>query len=157
MATFTGTSANETITPTTVSATVTRVPAGSFPSNAADTIDAGAGNDTLDGGGGSDTLIGRAGDDRYYVDNVGDKVSEIAGQGIDEVHSSITYTLAANVENLYVLGKASGTGNELDNRIDGESDYGDAVVLNGLGGNDTLLGEKWSHEFEQRYKWKLRV
>ena len=66
MATFTGTSANETITPTFVSGTVTRIPAGSFPSNAADTIDGGAGNDTLTGwrrqrqplADGGDTLYG---------------------------------------------------------------------------------------------------
>ena len=38
MATFTGTAANETITPSTVSATVTRDPLGSLPSTAADTI-----------------------------------------------------------------------------------------------------------------------
>jgi hypothetical protein len=42
MATFTGTAANETITPTTVSGTVTRNPAGSLPSAANDTILGGA-------------------------------------------------------------------------------------------------------------------
>ena len=57
MAIFTGTAADETITPLFVSATVTRVPAGSFPSAAADSLDGGGGNDTLDGGAGE---IGRA-------------------------------------------------------------------------------------------------
>ena len=36
---------------------------GARPSNAADTIDGGAGNDTIDGGGGNDVLLGGDGND----------------------------------------------------------------------------------------------
>ncbi|WP_223291634.1 hypothetical protein [Defluviicoccus vanus] len=50
MATFTGTAANETITPGFVSATVSRIPPGSLPGAGADSIDGGGGNDSLDGG-----------------------------------------------------------------------------------------------------------
>jgi len=54
----------------------------------------------LDGGAGADTLIGGLGDDTYVVDNIGDVVSESAGEGIDTVQSGISYTLGANIENL---------------------------------------------------------
>jgi Ca2+-binding RTX toxin-like protein len=62
MAKFTGTDADEIITPSFVSSTVTAT-GGATPSNAADTIDGGAGNDTIDGGGGNDLLFGGDGND----------------------------------------------------------------------------------------------
>src|SRR5688500_14495596 len=112
MAVFLGTGADETITPTVVSATVTRDPAGAFPGAAADTLDGGAGNDTLDGGDGNDTLIGGTGadsmngglgDDLYVVDDAGDIAGEVGG-GIDTVQSSVTHTLSTNLENLTLIG-----------------------------------------------------
>ena len=51
MASLTGTNADETITPTFVSPTVTVV-GGTAPGAGADIIDAGGGNDFVDGGGG---------------------------------------------------------------------------------------------------------
>ena len=62
MANFTGTNADEIITPDFVSPTVTAT-GGTLPSDAADVIDGGAGNDTIDGGGGNDVLTGGAGND----------------------------------------------------------------------------------------------
>jgi len=62
MANFTGTNADEIITPNFVSSTVTAT-GGTLPSDAADVIDGGAGNDTIDGGGGNDVLTGGAGND----------------------------------------------------------------------------------------------
>ena len=62
MAKFTGTGADEIIIPSFVSSTVTAT-GGARPSNAADTIDGGAGNDTIDGGGGNDVLLGGDGND----------------------------------------------------------------------------------------------
>jgi serralysin len=104
----------------------------------ADKLNGGTGNDVLDGGAGADQMAGGAGDDSYVVDSVGDVVTEAAGEGIDRVTASISYALAANVENLVLAGTAvSGTGNELDNFITGNDV---ANILSGGAGNDSLVG-----------------
>ncbi|WP_349617383.1 calcium-binding protein [Azotobacter salinestris] len=104
-----------------------------------DTLLGGEGNDRLDGGSGADSLAGGVGDDTYVVDNVGDVVIEHAGEGIDLVQASVSYTLSEHVENLTLTGSSSinGTGNALDNLITGN---GGSNVLRGLDGNDTLVG-----------------
>ena len=113
-----------------------------------DTLDGGANNDTLDGGTGVDVLTGGAGNDTYVVDDIGDSVVEAAGGGTDLVRSSLTWTLAANVENLTLIGSGAidGTGNTLANVITGNTagnrlDGGAGNdTLNGGAGNDTLDG-----------------
>ncbi|ESQ88627.1 hypothetical protein ABAC460_15160 [Asticcacaulis sp. AC460] len=94
------------------------------------------GNDNLDGGAGIDTLIGGAGDDTFTVDNAGDTVTELAGEGTDTVRSSLNYVLSANLENLILLGSsnANGTGNDGNNVLTGND--GTNVLTGGLG-NDT--------------------
>src|SRR5205085_8658551 len=99
------------------------------------------GNDSaniLDGAAGADTLVGGKGDDTYYVDNAGDVVTEGASEGLDKVIASVSYALAANVEDLLLVGAAlNGTGNELANVITGNGlDNG----LAGGAGNDTRHG-----------------
>jgi Ca2+-binding RTX toxin-like protein len=102
-------------------------------------IEGGAGNDTLNGGSGADTLVGGDGNDLYIVDNVNDIIEELNGQGVDLVHTTVTYTLQDHVENLTLIGKKAinGTGNSLDNHIIGN---GGSNILNGGGGDDLLDG-----------------
>jgi Ca2+-binding RTX toxin-like protein len=108
----------------------------------ANLITGGNGNDTLDGGGGADQLLGGLGNDVYVVDDAGDLVAENAGQGTDEVRTSLaTASLAAyaNVENLTGL-SATGqtlTGNAGNNVVTGGS--GNDVLRLYDGGNDTVL------------------
>jgi Ca2+-binding RTX toxin-like protein len=60
-------------------------------------------NNILDGVTGVDTMMGAGGDDTYYVDNVDDVVIELANEGNDTVQSTISYSLANNVENVILL------------------------------------------------------
>ncbi|MBO3762525.1 hypothetical protein J5J09_22405, partial [Ciceribacter sp. L1K22] len=76
---------------------------------------------TLNGGSGADRMEGGSGNDTYYVDNSGDVVVEAANAGTDTVRSSISHTLAANVENLILsgAGNLNGNGNTLANALTG--------------------------------------
>ena len=56
------------------------------------------GDDNFDGGSGNDTMAGGVGDDFYIVDSVGDVVIENANEGIDQIHTTIDYTLGDNVD-----------------------------------------------------------
>ena len=114
----------------------------------ADWLDGGDGNDTLTAGDGADVLIGGLGadimtggldDDVYVVDSLGDQINEVSGQGAETVYSTISLTLAPNLETLWLVGAGplNGTGNSIDNGVVGnDSDN----VLSGLGGDDFLVG-----------------
>ena len=93
----------------------------------------------LDGGLGADSLEGGSGNDTYVVDEVGDAVVEAAAAGTDIVQSAISWTLAANVENLVLTGVAAidGTGNALVNNLTGNAA---ANRLDGGAGADTMQG-----------------
>jgi Ca2+-binding RTX toxin-like protein len=80
MANFTGTDADEIITPQFVSPTVTAT-GGTRPSDAADVIDGGAGNDVIDGGGGDDIITGGDGND-LLIGGAGDDTIT-GGRGSD--------------------------------------------------------------------------
>ena len=98
-----------------------------------------AGNDTINGGAGADTMVGGLGNDAYTVDDVGDTVVELLGEGTDTVNASVSYTLADNVEILTLTGASSvnATGNALNNTLNGNAGNN---VLNGGAGADTMVG-----------------
>jgi len=112
------------------------------------TISAGAGNDIIDGGAGTDAMSGGAGDDVYDVNATGDTATESASSGIDEVRSSVNFTLGTNVENLTLIGSAnvSGTGNSAANIIVGNSGNNTISAgagndeIDGGGGSDSMSG-----------------
>ncbi len=107
-----------------------------------------AGANRLDGAAGADTMKGGAGDDVYIVDNAADITTEAASAGNDLVQTSVSWTLAANTENLTLTGAAAinGTGNALGNALFGNDaanalNGGDgADLLWGAAGNDALQG-----------------
>lgn len=113
-----------------------------------------AGNDILiaDGGISRGYLRGGTGDDIYITNSpyLQGYIIENAGEGVDEVRTEqSSYTLDQNVENLTALDSDFHyfEGNELDNRITGNSgnDYlyglaGNDVIEGGLGNDDRLFG-----------------
>ena len=125
-----------------------------------DTLRGAAGKDTLTGGAGADTMEGGADDDTYFVDNVGDRTTEAAGQGYDVVAAALSYTLIAGASiELLTTGFIEGTaainltGNELANQIWGNAAAntlaggdGDDELF-GFGGADSLLGGNGNDAF----------
>ena len=131
--------------------------------NYANALKGAGGADLLKGAGGNDTLYsnayesfddesvdtlrGGSGDDAYFVDSVNDIVDEFVagGSGVDTVYVEFSYSLSntsivkGDVENLtlYGTGTFTGTGNGLDNRIQGNQATN---LLLGLVGADTLIG-----------------
>ena len=110
-----------------------------YGSGGDDTLYGQAGNDSLDGGLGLDTLIGGLGDDTYIVEDTGDVVTENSGEGTDTVQASVTYSLAANIENMVLTGIAAinGTGNALANTLTGNAANN---ILDGASGADIMIG-----------------
>ena len=114
-----------------------------------DILNALAGNDIVNGGLGADQMFGGLGNDTYYVDNIGDEVTETSAllTEIDTVNSTVTYTLGLNLENLTLIGAAviNGTGNVKANRLVGNvannvlTGGSGADILVGGGGNDTYV------------------
>lgn len=127
----------------------------------ANTIDGGGSSDTIYGGGGNDTLYGGEGDDflygetgadvmfggmgndSFYVDDLGDVVTEYEGEGdIDIIHVNIAwdgarpdYRLPDNIERGRALNGEILRGNALDNTLYGT---GGAFLVGGIG-DDTYV------------------
>ena len=120
-----------------ISGTGNDLPNNIFGNSAANRLDGRAGTDMMEGGLGNDT---------YIVDNEGDLAIDTGG--VDTVHSSVTFTLHASIDNLILTGAAAidGTGNDLWNVMTGNAaanrlDGGDGNdVLDGGAGADTLIG-----------------
>ncbi|ESQ93514.1 hypothetical protein ABAC460_00160 [Asticcacaulis sp. AC460] len=97
-------------------------------------------NNILIGNDGHNVLTGGLGDDSYYVQAGNDVVVEAAGEGNDEVHASVSFSLwGTHVEGLILTGTANidATGNNQINSLFGND--GDNVI-NGGGAGDLLWG-----------------
>jgi Ca2+-binding RTX toxin-like protein len=108
-----------------------------------DTLNGGAGNDVLDGGAGADTLAGGAGNDTYYYE-VGDTITELAGEGTDTLYVRGSYTIAAgaSIDVVQTYGSSTTyavdlTGNEIANTLVGNAA---ANRLDGGAGADMMYG-----------------
>ena len=122
-----------------------------------DTLIGNGGEDTLNGGTGADLMVGGSGNDTFYIDDDGDRISEVRTGGTkdtggdkDTVISSRTFALndtnLAFVENLTVADNAVGvtlTGNSGRNIITGNTR---ANTLIGAAGNDSLVGNAGDDE-----------
>jgi serralysin len=110
-----------------------------------DTLQGGPGNDTLDGGGDADLLAGGSGadgmdggdgGDMFLVDGL-DTVTDTGATGFDRAQVDGTAGVSLTLGGWSGVERVSGnTGNDT---IDA-SGYTTAVILNGGGGNDTLVG-----------------
>jgi Ca2+-binding RTX toxin-like protein len=102
------------------------------------------GDNYLFGAGGVDEMRGRAGDDTYWVENTADTVVEASGLGIDEVRTSVSWTITgtADIETLrttndYGTGAIDLTGNLNGNTVVGNDG---SNTINGRDGDDELTG-----------------
>ncbi|NHZ80008.1 hypothetical protein F2P44_12075 [Massilia sp. CCM 8695] len=104
-----------------------------------DTLIGGLGKDAMFGREGLDLLVGGAGDDYYEVDDEGDRIEELAGQGDDFVRANLSWTLGENLERLALNGDEAftATGNALANGLWGNAGNN---VLTGAKGSDYLDG-----------------
>src|SRR5262245_11401915 len=138
----------------------------------ADSLIGGAGNDTLrkiseiaegfdSPAVGPDTLNGGLGDDTYellHFPNDGSGGQSVAfnfilqdSGGIDTIVINESWVLGAGFENLTLLasdfGSVGGVGNAANNVIRSVGSLSDLFVLDGAGGNDTLIGGDGQEEF----------
>jgi Ca2+-binding RTX toxin-like protein len=96
-------------------------------------------DNVLTGNSGTNTLTGGTGNDTYVTNDANDVIIENADEGSDVVQTSVTLTLASNVENLTLTGSGNiaGTGNSSANVLTGNSGNN---TLDGGGGADTMAG-----------------
>ena len=99
----------------------------------------GNGDDWLDGGPGYDAMYGGLGNDIYVASQQIEAIYENPGEGWDAVIAlgGSGFVLPDNVEELFLSGPLTGTGNALSNRITGSA--GDERLV-GKDGNDTITG-----------------
>ena len=109
---------------------------------ATDVFLGGSGNDSLNGGGGIDTMLGGLGNDNYYVDNIGDITDETTGGGGigDYVLTTVSFTAAAGIERIYLLGASNIDATGRDGQVDFLIGNSGNNVLDGRGGVDTMRG-----------------
>jgi Ca2+-binding RTX toxin-like protein len=117
----------------------------------------GGGRDTIDVRKGfvDGVINGGDGHDIYKVSSYDTEISEILGFGTDRVYATSSFSLGENIENLFLIGKAdgSGWGNDDDNVVMGNK--GDNTLAGGAGddflgggkGDDTMNGDEGEDMF----------
>src|SRR6202007_2309722 len=81
---------------------------------------------------------GGAGNDTYYVHNAHDVVVEAAGQGVDTVNTTVSYTMPTNVEIMHLVGTGlTGTGRASGHNWITSMEGGNTLV-GGAGGHDVF-------------------
>ena len=106
--------------------------------SASDTITGNAASNRIDGGLGADKMYGGRGNDSYVVNDSGDKVFELSGEGNDTVFASVSFSAAGQyIENVTLTGVATinATGSSLNN------------VLTGNGASNSLFGGSGADTF----------
>lgn len=96
-------------------------------------------NNIITGNSVKNSLLGGLGDDIYYVQNTDDSITENSSEGTDIVYSTVSYTLADNIEELTLTGTVAinNYGNSLSNRLTGNAQ---SNIMNGGQNADTLIG-----------------
>ncbi len=126
----------------------TQVSFSLFGGGGNDTLIGASGNDVLRGGVGNDAMIGGKGDDTYFVDSATDVITESVGEGYDTAQSTVSFSLAGNVEAGFLLTGTAAIGiigNALGNSLVGN---GIGNTLAGGAGDDELWGG-WGNDVLQ--------
>jgi Ca2+-binding RTX toxin-like protein len=114
------------------------------------------GDDWLYGEAGGDWMEGGRGHDRYFVDDINDRVIETGSGWTDSVQSTIDYVLPDLVENLVLVGTAiRGEGNGLLNRIWGNSLNNELYGGDGVGVDELYGGLGQDRLFAGSYGARL--
>jgi len=149
MANITGTTGNDNLVGTAGNDTINGLAGNDLLDGGAgnDSLTGGDGNDTLIGGLGADTLFGGFGNDTYYIDNIGDVITEYTtGGGIDTVYSALSLNTSTILENIYLQGSLNvyATGNTLDNILG--SNLGNNSLTGGAGNDTYVFAPTWGND-----------
>ena len=110
-----------------------------------DVLIGGKGDNILDGGAGADTMRGGYGNDIFYVDNIGDVVSDSQDNGI--IYASVSYSVRGTLT-LQLTGSqdlsATGSTKEAVSTLIGNAGINH---LDGMAGADILTGGAGADEF----------
>jgi Ca2+-binding RTX toxin-like protein len=99
---------------------------------------ANTGNDTLTSNTGTDTLIGGAGNETFIVNNTADVIQDTSTTATNSVQSSVSFTLATNVNSLTLTGTSALTGTANGGSDTLTSNIGIDTLVGGSG-NDTFV------------------
>jgi Ca2+-binding RTX toxin-like protein len=107
----------------------------------ADVIRANSGNDTLTAGSGVATLVGGSGNDTFVINSASDVIQDTSTTATNVLSSSVSYTLATNVNRLLLTGTAAlvGTANTANDTL--TANTGADTLVSGTGAAvDSLVG-----------------